>query len=197
MMIYVSSDKRRGYFSEDHERYVVGIVGQKRSGKDQFARELRFILQRDYQKYVNTIALAQPLTYAAHGFDHLFDVQWIGKEEAVQPHGLSYRETCRVFADALQERCGEMVFCDIAEHEMTSRDWNTTLVTDVRRHYEADWIRGMAGVLVKIDRGVEPDGHVTESEVPEIGADIRVDNTRSERYLMEAAKDVAAFLVGE
>ena len=180
---------------------IIGLIGKKRSGKDTFAAVL--VEKHEYTR----VAFADPLREALLRMDPYVDADLLEHGE-VQPYRLSevievlgwerakdevpeVRRLLQTFGtDAIRTLDADFwVRAAVASAEAVQ---GPVVVTDVRFPNEADAIRNMGGLLVRITRpGYDGDGHPTETALDGYPADISIPNTRSINDLQALAESVA------
>ena len=165
-------------------RYVIGIAGLKRAGKDTFARVLRQVATERGFAFVS-VAFADPLRQAAaaaYGVE-VDDFINDAKKDTVCPEwGITYRQMLINLGEGMRStdqdhwvkrwhievaraqaylvECGRAIDAEAVERY---RDRLVVAVPDVRRLNEAAAIHDASGVNVLVQRpGVEWNGHVTE-----------------------------------
>lgn len=78
---------------------------------------------------------------------------------------------------------------------MAGFDYPNWLITDVRFPNEVDAIKQRDGIIVKITRpGVAVDSHVSESFIAHIEADLNVNNSFTERELIDEANKIIKYV---
>lgn len=164
-------------------RYVIGIAGLKRAGKDTFAQVLREVAVERGFAFV-TVAFADPLRQAAaaaYGVDVDVFTDDARKDEICPAWGISHRQMLINLGvpatllggdhDHWVKRWRIEVEKLPAQHyEAKSNPWAMgtyhdviVAVPDVRRLNEAAAVHDAGGVNVLVQRsGVEWNGHVTE-----------------------------------
>ena len=153
-------------------RYLIGIGGLKRAGKDTFARVLREVAVERGFAFV-TVAFADPLRQAAaaaYGVDVSAFTDDDKKDTVCPEWGITYRQMLGDDHDHWVKRWRIEVQRTQAPWWGPSDDGPVTkqldlviAVPDVRRLNEAAAIHDVGGVNVLVQRpGVEWNGHVTE-----------------------------------
>ena len=176
---------------------IIGLIGKKRSGKDAFARTL--VDERGYVR----IAFADPLRQMAAGVDplvgrfplpghlqapedgwHLTEVlDAIGYEKAKEiPEVRRFYQRLgtdgvRAIDPGFWTRIGLQRIAATHEDRLDSRA-RPVVVTDVRFPNEADGIRELGGVIVRIVRPglVSTDEHISEKALDNYRPDYVVKN---------------------
>jgi hypothetical protein len=172
-------------------RYVIGIAGLKRSGKDTFARVLREVAVERGFAFV-TVAFADPLRQAAaaaYGVDVYAFTDDARKDEVCPAWGITHRQMLINLGEAMRGidqdhwvkawrrvlNGKERLLVDHAKFKQAWARLNleythegkplgiVVAVPDVRRLNEAAAVHDAGGVNVLVQRpGVEWNGHVTE-----------------------------------
>lgn len=159
---------------------VVGIIGKKRVGKDTFAGLLVIghgFTRLSFADRLKEAALAaDPIVgYGALGPITLrtlvLDVGWEKAKERGEVRGLLQR-----FGSGLRAFDPE-VWIRPVQADIIARV-TPVVITDVRFANEAAMIRRMGGRLVRIERPSVDDGdtHASETALPEVEADVLIQN---------------------
>jgi len=178
---------------------IIGLVGRARSGKDTVASLMaqHHVVRWDVQKY----AFAYPIK---EHVNRMFG--WDSRhadgnlKEVVDPYwGFSPRHAYQTFGtDWARDDLRQDIWLKFAERAMDNA--KHTIITDVRFHNEAEWIRKQpGGVLVRVDRGAEGaitegSSHASEAEVDSIDVSFTIDNRRSLGLLDDMVKECMQFI---
>lgn len=166
---------------------LIGLMGKKRSGKDTFASVL-------VESYGYTrVAFADPLRDALYRMDPIVDwdhcddggintyslsevVDFFGWEKAKDTVPEIRRLLQTFGTDAIRE-IDEGFWVRAAVDSIEAVE-GPVVVTDVRFPNEADAIRKLGGLLIRITRpGYDGDGHPTETALDDYRPDLIVPNT--------------------
>lgn len=187
---------------------IIGLIGKKRSGKDTFAAALG-----ESHGYTR-VAFADPLRAALLRMDPVVD-SYITDQEDVEYYHLSevvetigwelakdtvpeVRRLLQTFGTDAVRTLDEGFWVRAAVDSIEAVE-GPVVVTDVRFPNEADAIRNLGGLLVRINRpGYDGDGHPTETALDDYLADLNVpnDGTVSQLKTMAAlvGRDAPAIL---
>lgn len=174
---------------------IVGLVGPKRSGKDTAACAL---IAQGWRR----VALADPMRDFMLRLDPLI-APGLRYSEVIDAHGYevakdTYPEVRelmkRLGTEAGRYVLGENVWTDIASLRIATSD-EPVVVTDVRFINEADILRRMGGLIVRVvrpDLGRNTDMHQSETEQEEIRADYTLINGGTPEDLWAALLEVVS-----
>lgn len=171
---------------------LIGITGKKRAGKDTAAEPLT---ESGYQLY----RFADPIKRLCADI-FLWDDEWInGKfKETVDPRwGISPREAAQyVGTELFRQRLPEL--CEPFNLVIGSNIWverfklwydgqSDCVIPDVRFLNEAQAIREMGGIIIRINREEckDTDTHASEKEMDLIWSDIDISNTGTIKELQD------------
>lgn len=156
-------------------KLLIGIVGRKRSGKDTLAK-----FAREMCGDVNIMSFADPLKQACKHAYHLREEQLEETKDVVDKRwGMTPR-------DMMKSLGGKYFRSEDPDHWTKNMGFriqglDNVVVSDVRFHNEAMFIRSNGGVLVHVSRDLESndDDHVSEKTTDEIvcGYSIHNDGT--------------------
>lgn len=168
---------------------LIGMIGHARSGKDTVAEYMS--RWYGFQKY----ALAEPLKRACRDIFDLSDEQVEGREKdafdpalGTSPRALMQFVGTDLFREALGHRfpnIGPYVWVDRMERFLRTKGDQNWVVTDVRFENEAQRIRSLGGVIVRVHHPatIEACDHVSEREQERIHAEYTIHNTGDLEYL--------------
>lgn len=162
---------------------IIGLHGAKGSGKDQF-----FNILKDHIPNVKKVAYADPIKQVIcdifdlnNETDEQYDlfkrtdvryqlpgycISWLSGRDIVRSIGLLMRSH------------DEQQFVDYVESTIEEDPDAIWCITDVRFENEVESISRLGGFLVKIKRpGINYDGHITETEIPDNEVDYIVVNS--------------------
>ncbi len=169
-------------FDEMKPPIKVALVGKSRSGKDTFAKLLRFLAEDD-DVNVWQLGLADPIKEAVRVAMNYEDAP----KERLRP-------VWQALGEVMRQELGEDFWVQRVLQSFNEFTTNGALylVTDVRRHFEAHALRRDGYYLVKLERDdelrrassglsieefAEIDRHPTETEVDLIKCDMVVKST--------------------
>lgn len=166
---------------------IIGLHGAKGSGKDLF-----FNILKDHIPNVKKIAYADPIKQVicdlfALNSDNddeydLFkrkEIRYTLSDNFGEPpvYAVSSRDIVKGIG-LLMRSYDEQQFVDYVEYNINEDPNAIWCITDVRFDNEVKSVLASGGVLVKIKRpGVEYDGHITETEIPDNKVDYIVVNS--------------------
>ncbi len=151
-------------------RYLVGISGFKRSGKNTFADVLRQVAHERGLAFV-AVAFADPLrraAAAAYGVDVSNFTDDAKKDTLCEAWGITYRQMLINLGEAMRSVDADHWVKALRQqvestHPVLNKLSMLVTVTDVRRVNEAAAVHDLGGVNVLVRRpGVVWDGHVNE-----------------------------------
>lgn len=166
---------------------IIGIIGRKRSGKDEVAKTIAS--QYDFTKY----AFADPIKEIcriAFLWDDEMDEIGDHKEEIDEFWEISKREAWKYTGTELfQKHFGEYLpkFKEKFGRKLWAvrfkkwyeevNDNPNVVVSDVRFPHEVEVLKMMGSVLVKVDRGIEStDDHDSEKHIDELPYEYLIKN---------------------
>jgi hypothetical protein len=189
----------------EHPR-IIGLIGKKRSGKDTFGGEL--VKSAGFTR----VAFADPLRQAALDLNpmvgrpalpgylapqidlRLSDViETIGWEKA-KDHVPEVRRTLEAFGTDSIRKLDPDFWVRMAAEKIQATD-GPVVVTDVRFPNEADKIRELGGVVVRIIRSGQEDGpnvHQCETALDSYREDLTFYNCRGVEEFTALARNFAA-----
>jgi energy-coupling factor transporter ATP-binding protein EcfA2 len=165
---------------------IIGITGKIGSGKTTISKYMEEIGYQEYQ-------FAKPLKDIAKIFGYT-EIQVNGSQsDKLEPHPLwkvPAREFLQklgtdIFRDKLHEIIPAMkietsIWVDIFRHQITQNPGNKNwVVSDVRFEDEADAIRSMGGVIIRVQKKDQKTsgGHISETSMDLIKADYNIENS--------------------
>ena len=178
-------------------RNIIGVTGRKYAGKDTFAEALG----HDGWKVV---AFAHPLKAmmsmllmaAGEPPDKISQMLHGGLKEVPSPSlcGQTPRHAMQTLGTEWRDTVGTNLWTTILQRHIEAYPDDRYVISDVRFLHEADMIRSMGGVIVKIvgrgDRNAHSD-HASEQEIYAITADYVVNNSGSIPDLYTRAAGIA------
>jgi hypothetical protein len=190
-------------------RFVIGIVGFKRSGKDTFAQALRDVFDGSSAR----IAFADQLRKAAavtYGVDAGIFTDDARKDSMCPEWNITYRQMLINLGEAMRgvdpaqwvklwrrtvEAIPSIWTGDHDDGPVTRQLDMLIVAPDVRHLNEAEAIREMGGALVRVRRStVVWDGNPTENRLADYPFDYVVDNNADFDHLRSEAHRVLADL---
>lgn len=164
---------------------IIGMVGKARSGKNTVAD----MLQQQLGSDVSIYAFADPIKETVNRMFGWDDRHRDGDlKEVVDPEwGFSPRHAYQTFGTEWGRECLRGDLWLYMAKKVCNANRNT-IITDVRFLNEADWIRNMGGVLVKVTR---PDNqeivksHKSEMEIDLIREDHHILNNAGLQELLD------------
>lgn len=162
---------------------IIGLHGAKGSGKDQFFKSAK---QQFPKLDIRKIAYADPIKNEVcrifnlnneDEYDYFKRVHISYKVPGVEsPIQVAGRQIVREIG-MMMRRYDVDQFVDYVEHEIRKAPDAVWCITDLRFDNEWRSVRRMDGVVVKINRdGIDYDGHVTETELPDSDCDYILEN---------------------
>lgn len=153
---------------------IVGLLGRARSGKDTFASRL------EARGFVRT-SFAQPLKDACRVLFGLTDAHLGDLKDVADPNlptrSATPRQILQEFGtDVMRKHYGDGFWVDRFVRDLPP---GNVVVTDVRFQNEVDALRGLGGVIIKIERPGEPKMSHASEQVDDISADLVVVNDGS------------------
>lgn len=157
---------------------VIGVVGYKSAGKDTFAEYMQ--TKRVYVKY----AFATPLKKACQTLFLLSEQQLhdpIEKEVIDSRWNLSPRQMFQFLGtDVMRNQIHSDFWLQHFLHWYQNHKEQDIIVTDVRFQNEVDIIKQCGGIIIRINRQISQDDHVSERGISELhGIDYVIENTSS------------------
>jgi len=146
-------------------KQLIGITGRARAGKDSFANAL---VQQGYQRVAFADALKLATSVIANEPSHLFFDE-LTKEQHSTALGMTRRKALQAVGKALRDTLGEQVWVNRALSNWKAQGKPMTVVTDVRYENEAQAIRALGGIVIRINRkgsGLAGELGAHESEWP-------------------------------
>lgn len=161
---------------------IIALHGAKGSGKDEF-----FKIASERNPNLKKIAFADPIKHHIcniFGLDSELAYDQFKRAELRSNLGDKYFQVDgrRVVREIgmLMRSYNEDQFTEYVEDAVYSDPNATWIITDCRFPNEVDMVRKLGGCIVKIKRpGIDYDGHVTESELPDNEVHFVIDNDGS------------------
>lgn len=182
-------------------RTVVGIVGRKRSGKDTLANFATEILED-----VKVLSFAEPLKQACkHAYNLTNEQLDEAKDEVDKRWGMSPRSMMKTLGmDYFRSKdpCHWTKNMKFRIEGWGSDPETTVVISDVRFHNEAAFVRENGGVLIHVSRDLQSnsDDHVSEKTTDEIVCDHYISNDGSlqdlKNKLVEALEALSGRTLG-
>lgn len=182
---------------------LIGISGRKRAGKDTLAS----FLVNDHA--FTRLAFADPLKAIVgelnpiigyrNGFQRVRDALALHGPERIKDEWPEYRRLLQVHGDAVRRHIGPTVWVDalISKVHWHLAEGKPVVISDVRFPNEADRIKDLGGIVVRVNRPGTADGtgsndlHISETALDDYEFDQVIDNNRSTDSLREIAKSLA------
>ena len=154
---------------------IIGLTGRKCSGKSTAADIILELTQGDSVK----ISLATPIKT---------DIQELIGVPIDDTNKEIIRPVLQSYGEAIKQLFGSDYWVKRAGHTWKQYAPFTTIMVcdDIRFPLEAEWIRSLGGIVVKIHRpGFEdsPDLHVSETAIDSIRPDYIIDNDSTQQHL--------------
>lgn len=152
---------------------IIGLLGRARSGKDTVAS----IILSNYTDY-RLVRLAQPMKEAASclfGFTH-DQLETDAKEQVDPRYGVTPRSVMVWLTRTTTEQMGKDFFFYRAM--VLHADKPFKVIPDVRFSWDAEKIREMGGIIVKLERPASSVHHSFEDMVDEVVPDYLIRNDR-------------------
>ena len=154
---------------------LIGFVGRKRTGKDTLAR---FVLEM--RPEFTVMSFADPLKQACKHAYHLTDDQLEETKDVIDPRwGMSPRDMMRSIGTKYFRTEDPNHWTKNLGFRMKGIDH--VVISDVRFHNEARFVKENGGILVHVSRETEGDNddHVSESTSDDIPCDYSMCNNGS------------------
>lgn len=169
--------------------FLVGITGKAGSGKDSLAYFMGF------ERYAFAGPLKAGLT--AMGFP---EPERKLKESKIAGFDFTWREAAQKLGTEWGRGLQGDIWLAMAERFRKQSPANVIVITDVRFHNEADWVRDH-GILVHLKgrRSMltkETQGHASEIDLPVMPLDTVVENKGSLAELQARASEIARNVMG-
>lgn len=178
------------------KKQIIGIIGKKNSGKDTIGNYL--CEKFDYNRY----AFGDPVKEVCKILFSLSDEQLINRESkekiddrwGISPRQMFQRigtdfaqfQIFKLFPELKSKLKYRELWVDIFE-KWQAKELNKNkkiVITDVRFKHEAEKIKKMGGIILKINRdGCSNDNHLSENELNSIPADF-IDYTIDNNYTL-------------
>lgn len=165
---------------------LIGIVGRKRSGKDTLAGFIKDIVED-----VDIMSFADPIKFACQHAYHLKNAQLEETKDVVDPRwGISPRD--------MMKSLGGQYFRSkdpdqwVKNMGFRIQGMERVVISDVRFHNEASFIKGMGGILIHVWRDIEEneDDDVSERTTEEIECNYYIKNDGSLEDLRSKLVDI-------
>lgn len=163
---------------------IIGLVGKKGSGKDTVADFL--VCNKNFtkkafadplKKVVGSMFLLEANQLHDQSLKEVIDARW----------GMSPRTMMQlVGTNIVRSHFGEDFW--LKHMDMSFKDSDLLVISDVRFHNEAEWVKKKGGILIRISSGEKEnvqDNHRSEIELENIQTDFVLHNDKS--------KGIAAF----
>jgi hypothetical protein len=159
---------------EKTKKILIGITGHKQSGKDTIAEYL--MKKYQFQQY----AFATPLKKMSKDAFHLTDEQLYGKEKEIKDlyWGYSPRYIMQIMGDLMRIDLTKYMpelksdfFVKCFQHDYQIHQYPKLVVSDVRFVNEANSIKELKGMIIKVTRKAvdeKIDQHISEIEMGKI-----------------------------
>ena len=165
---------------------LIGIVGRKRSGKDTLAGFIDDTIDE-----VNILSFADPIKFACQHAYHLRSTQLEETKDVIDPRwGITPR-------DMMKSLGGKYFRSQDPDHWVKNMGFRIqgmerVVISDVRYHNEASFIKGKGGILIHVWRDIEEndDDHVSEKTTEEIKCDYYIENDGSLEDLRGKLMDI-------
>lgn len=148
---------------------ILGLCGKRRSGKDLLARRLS--LRFDDVQIMKFASTLKGLTFCTTSNINAFT-------PSVDD---DMRRMLQIFGSTIMRnhRNGVRAFVDMVDAALGAPDAQKVIITDVRYPHEAEWIRSLGGVVVKIvtnngNNASDLDKHASEQRISEVRADLEI-----------------------
>jgi len=167
-------------------------IGSAMVGKDEVAKmmvELDFYhtsFAKPMYKVVNEV----------YGIDTAGLTKFAKEEKLYQPWDLTLRQILQNIGDAFRSLDKDFFLkCLMVDIAKNARNFQSVVVSDVRYENEAEFIRGMLGTIVHINREFEVEKYAINPHSSEVGVkihneDIHVNNNSSLDRLKQVVNDV-------
>lgn len=130
-------------------KFLIGITGYKRSGKDTAAHIIKQI-DSEYQQ----IAFADPIKEMVHSvFDHMLYYQSnLYKDVTIPLRNYSFRDLYIAFGETAGRKIDKNIWIDVLNSRLNQSSHNKFIISDVRYNNEARYIKERGGVMIRIVR---------------------------------------------
>lgn len=173
---------------EEVKTFVIGVTGKARGGKDTLAKHLVSLLGKEQAAMV---AFADPIKEMLR----VLGVDDIDKYKTLEHPLLGV--TSRVMMQTLgtewgRDTIGESIWIDIAKRIGVGKKF--LVISDVRFDNEAKYVRDN-GILLHVQgRGGIETEHNSESGIPFVYGDFKLDNSHELYFLYQQAYDLLEFM---
>lgn len=168
---------------------LIGLTGQKRSGKDTFANAVCELVT------VDRISFAHPMKEIAKIMFNLNDKELEEQKETFELDGVTPRKFLQLFGT---EFCRKLFKDDIWVRKAFDR-YNPnkhTIITDVRFDNEARYIKSMGGIIIKVIKGEEKIAeHCSENGIDKKLIDKEILNNSTKQKFEEKAIELFLDLI--
>lgn len=184
---------------------LIGVTGQKGSGKDTFAKRLYrhgFIQLR----FADTLKDMLRVLLAAGGIQHQEDIeQWIEGRLKETPCPILGGKTPRFAMQTLgtewRNMIDEQLWTRITESQIRisqqERKQELIVITDLRFQHELEMIKRLGGLAVRITRpGYEPSAHPSEAGIASLQVEFEFLNDLGISELYDKADAMLEYLKG-
>ena len=175
---------------------VIAIAGLKGSGKNT-AADLIIDLYKDRQSF-QTIAFADPIRKQ---IEHIFDLNGSDKQydsfkRSTMLYNVGYPGSMSIYARRAVREIGMLMrsydedqFTRYVSEKINADRSKTWIITDLRFENELDFLMSSNALIVKVNRKVEQDNHITERGIDDSFCTHIFDNNGSEDNLKEQIKN--------
>jgi hypothetical protein len=178
---------------------LIGITGQKRSGKNTVASIIRKIRPEFNREY----AVADPLKQACKAMFGLSNWELENKDTIIKRLGISTREILQKIGTDVVRDTFLKLFPDLKPKNLwlyhlqqAIDDSEYLIVPDIRFPDEAKVIEDNGGIIIRVVRNNDrSDKHESESHINEIPASYTIINNGTLKTLEKTVNDVLPWLI--
>lgn len=154
---------------------IIGITGQKRSGKDTIAKLLNKKYKYEIYHFADPIKsmLSTLLNYVDANDNSFFEDR---KEENIDPLNASYRKLAQTLGTEWgRNLISDNIWVDVLAFNSQWED--AIVIPDVRFDNEAKWVKSQNGIIISVTRNNESnDSHASEQGIDKQYIDYAVTN---------------------
>lgn len=188
--------------------FIIGLTGKARAGKDTFGRMLATELFRlDRIRFV-LIAYANELKRRCQNdFDLSYDQLWGDNKEVPDSRYpkrgsdssfLSAREILQAYGEFFRT-IDNNFWVNRLFDTIKSKKYKSVIITDIRHPNEADPVREVGGIIIRINRPnnelkIHGTNHISETAMDDYVPDFFVDNSGTLDDLKKMARDMAILI---
>lgn len=174
---------------------VIAITGFKGSGKNTVAN---YIIDLYKDKFnFETVAFADPIRKQVEFIFKLngSDKQYDSFKRSTMSFGVGYIGNSTIYARRAVREIGMLMrsydedqFVRYVDHKIQSDKNKVWIITDLRFQNELDFLKSINAYIIKVDRNVEKDDHITEQGIHDSQCHAFLYNNETEKELVPQIK---------